>query len=109
MYIAPETLLGAKYDRRADFYALGVLLYEMIVGFSPFNLKTTEKMLQDKTKKPILFPSTISPTSKELIQKLVKINPAERTTDIAELVAYVSEHYNLQYEKIKQNRYSYVL
>ena len=81
----------------------------MVVGFSPFSLKSTDKMLEDKTKKEIFFPSTISPESKNLIKMLVKTDPSQRTTEISQLSAYVAEHYNLQYEKIKQNRYSYVL
>lgn len=109
IYIAPETLLGAKYDKRADFYALGVLLYEMVIGFSPFNVKSADKMLLEKTKKEILFPSTISPSSKKLIQMLIKTDPHQRTTEIPELARYVSQHYNLQYDKIKSNRYSYIL
>lgn len=35
-YLAPERLLGTGYDARADLYAVGVLIYEMVTGEKPF-------------------------------------------------------------------------
>lgn len=34
-YMSPEILLGQGYDYSVDFYTLGVLLYEMLVGLPP--------------------------------------------------------------------------
>ena len=36
MYIAPEVLQGKQYDRGVDWWALGCLVYEMLIGHSPF-------------------------------------------------------------------------
>ena len=38
-YMAPEQLLGAKVDRRADIFALGVIMYQMITGEIPYRTK----------------------------------------------------------------------
>ena len=36
MYMAPECLVGDNYNTKADIYSLGVVLYEMLFGFYPY-------------------------------------------------------------------------
>ena len=36
-YMAPELLTGTTYDEKVDLWALGAIIYEMIVGIPPFN------------------------------------------------------------------------
>ena len=80
-YFAPEMVSGEGYDYRVDVWALGILLYEMLVGYSPFSSALTEK----KTKERILkmdfgygawcnVPGAVQP----LIQGLLRRDPAER-------------------------------
>src|SRR5690606_34433013 len=38
-YLAPEILLGKGYDKTVDWWSLGVLAYEMMIGLSPFRNK----------------------------------------------------------------------
>ena len=45
-YMAPEILLNMPYGREVDWWSYGVLLYEMIIGTSPFYCKNVERMFE---------------------------------------------------------------
>ena len=38
LYISPELLMGANYDKQVDIWALGVMMYEFVTGKIPFKL-----------------------------------------------------------------------
>lgn len=42
-YMAPEIIEGRQYDKSVDIWALGILLYEMLHGYSPFRIKEKER------------------------------------------------------------------
>jgi hypothetical protein len=50
-YMAPEVLSNQNYSFSADLYAVGVILYEMIIGARPFKGKTRKQMRDLVTKK----------------------------------------------------------
>lgn len=54
-YLAPEIIKGSGYGRETDFWSLGTIMYEMLVGRSPFFNKNTEKMLENILFKDIDF------------------------------------------------------
>lgn len=43
-YIAPEVILRKGYDKCVDYWTLGIFLYEMLVGNSPFQSKNPNKL-----------------------------------------------------------------
>ena len=45
IYMAPEILKGEVYTMKADIWSLGVVLYEMIYGFCPFEEKTIARLI----------------------------------------------------------------
>merc|ERR1712032_1129266 len=80
-YFAPEMIEGAGYDQRVDVWALGILLYEMLVGHSPFSSAVTER----ETKKRIMsmeFGSgawfIVPLAARTLIKLLLTRSPSER-------------------------------
>ncbi|KAK1906641.1 Protein kinase C theta type [Dissostichus eleginoides] len=77
-YIAPEILLGQKYNSSADWWSFGVLLYEMLIGHSPFHGQDEEELFQSiRTDNPF-YPRSLSKDSKDLLIKLFVREPEER-------------------------------
>ncbi|XP_076317898.1 cGMP-dependent protein kinase 1-like isoform X1 [Tachypleus tridentatus] len=79
-YVAPEVILNRGHDISADYWSLGVLMFELLTGMPPFNcadpMKTYNVIL--KGIDAIDFPRTISRNALALIKKLCRDNPAER-------------------------------
>ncbi len=76
-YLAPEVLSGSGYDKSVDWWSLGALMFEMLVGFSPF--KENKRKLDIKVYgKPLVRHQKFSERAFSLIQSLLQIDPAKR-------------------------------
>ncbi|CAD6208164.1 GSCOCG00010420001-RA-CDS [Cotesia congregata] len=79
-YVAPEVILNRGHDISADYWSLGVLMFELLTGTPPFTgadpMKTYNIIL--KGIDAIGFPRTITRNATNLIKKLCRDNPAER-------------------------------
>lgn len=60
-YMAPETVQGSEADARADVYALGVVLYQMLTGRAPFHAETPLALLHAHVHTPPPPPRTVAP------------------------------------------------
>ncbi|KAF9330494.1 hypothetical protein BG006_006549 [Podila minutissima] len=60
-YLAPEIVKGTGYGKAVDWWSLGVLLYEMLVGASPFVDTRTEGTYHKILHQPVIFPSPGQP------------------------------------------------
>ena len=77
-YLAPEVIQGKDYSFAVDWWQLGTLMYELIVGRTPFGNDNRAIMYQNITSKRVgLFPVK-DQAARELISHLLKKNPAER-------------------------------
>lgn len=56
-YLAPEMLKRTGHGKSVDWYLLGVLLYEMLVGIPPYYTNNREKLFQNIQRGPLLIPS----------------------------------------------------
>ncbi|XP_015591477.1 cGMP-dependent protein kinase, isozyme 2 forms cD4/T1/T3A/T3B isoform X1 [Cephus cinctus] len=79
-YVAPEVILNRGHDISADYWSLGVLMFELLTGTPPFTgadpMKTYNIIL--KGIDAIEFPRSITRNATALIKKLCRDNPAER-------------------------------
>jgi len=87
MYIAPEVLLNRGHDKGADHWSLGILIYELICGFTPFY---TEGMEQVELFRAIAagkysFPEdgTFSADAKDICLRLLVSDPSNRLGSLA--------------------------
>nr|AHZ63861.1 phototropin [Gnetum montanum] len=79
-YIAPEIITGMGHGSAVDWWALGILLYEMLYGYTPFRGKTRQKTFANILNKDVKFPSGIpaSLAVRQLISGLLHRDPANR-------------------------------
>uniref|UniRef100_A0A0C3UEU4 Protein kinase domain-containing protein n=1 Tax=Guillardia theta (strain CCMP2712) TaxID=905079 RepID=A0A0C3UEU4_GUITC len=71
-YMAPEILLNKGHGKEADWWSLGILVYEMLVGLPPFYQENTKKAYEALLTKPLEFPENISREAKSMIRGLVR-------------------------------------
>ena len=76
-YMAPEIIKGKNYDKSADWYSFGIVLYQMICGDVPFKLKS-RNIDEISYETDIKYPEKISNEAKDIISKLLEIEPEKR-------------------------------
>jgi len=79
-YLAPEILDKQGHGKAVDWYSLGALVFEMLTGLPPFYTKDRAELFERiRQGADILeFPNYISPVARELLQALLKKDPATR-------------------------------
>lgn len=79
-YIAPEVIRGNGHTAAVDWWTLGILVYEMLFGFTPFKGDNTNETFTNILKNEVSFPNNneISRTCKDLIKKLLTKNESKR-------------------------------
>ncbi|KAL1558094.1 Phototropin-1 [Salvia divinorum] len=79
-YIAPEIITGAGHTSAVDWWALGILIYEMLYGYTPFRGKTRQKTFANILHKDLKFPRSkeVSLQGKQLMYRLLHRDPKNR-------------------------------
>ena len=79
-YIAPEVIRGNGHTAAVDWWTLGILIYEMLFGTTPFKGSNTNETFCNILKNDVVFPNTndISRNCKDLIKKLLLKNENKR-------------------------------
>lgn len=96
-YISPETLADEPVDGRSDLYAVGVLLWQMIVGALPFPGKNQAVMMKSHLDAPRVRPREINPryrlpdSLEELMVRLVARAPSDRPNSAYEVRAQLQQ------------------
>ncbi|OBA23727.1 kinase-like protein, partial [Metschnikowia bicuspidata var. bicuspidata NRRL YB-4993] len=79
-YLAPEVLLDESgYTKMVDFWSLGVLIFEMCCGWSPFYADNTQQMYKNIAFGKVRFPKEVlSPEGRSFVKGLLNRNPKHR-------------------------------
>ena len=80
IYHSPEMLLKKGYDTRVDIWAIGILIFELMVGRPPFKSDGEHSMEDNIVHLRINWPTTMNLLAKNLVSKLLKLEPDQRLT-----------------------------
>lgn len=77
-YLSPEMLEGHPHSYAVDIWSLGVLCYELLVGLPPFDAKDSHQTYKKIRYVIIKYPDYITEKARDLINKLLVVNPDQR-------------------------------
>ncbi|MBI4482549.1 MAG: sigma 54-interacting transcriptional regulator [Acidobacteria bacterium] len=101
-YCAPEILLGTPTDHRADLYALGMVLYQVVARRLPFEERDVAYLVQKQInvlpERPGFFREGLSSALEELILKLVAKRPEDRFAGANEVIEALNAGLGTRFE-----------
>jgi eukaryotic-like serine/threonine-protein kinase len=81
-YMSPEQAMGKLVDGRSDIYAVGILLYESLVGFPPFDgadaFSVSYKQVHEAPVAPVEVSSRVPPALSEIVMRCLAKAPGDR-------------------------------
>jgi TolB-like protein/Flp pilus assembly protein TadD len=93
-YMAPEQVHGRKLDQRADLWAMGVLLYEMVTGSRPFagdnEIAVAHAIAHEEPVRPSALRSEIPADLDDMVLRLLRKDPSQRYQSTEDLVSALS-------------------
>src|SRR5512146_1550681 len=95
-YMAPEQILGRKVDERADVYAIGVSMYEMLTGVPPYSrgdhMSVMYQHVQGKARPPQEINPALPAGLSELVVKTMAVDKTKRPQSMEELRAALGKY-----------------
>lgn len=93
-YLSPELVLSKGHNKSVDYWALGVLIYELLVGGTPFadpaQPKIFEKIIHSA--RFLRFPRNFNPAAEDIVRKLLEPNPGLRLGTLKGAVKDIMSH-----------------
>ena len=108
-YLAPEMLTGKGHGKSVDWYLLGVLLYEMLVGKTPYYSSNKEQLIDNIGNGDLYLPRGISNAAKSIMLQLMDRDPCSRLGSDSRDAESVKEHIffeGIDWKAVKERGYS---
>ncbi|CAH8441923.1 unnamed protein product [Schistosoma turkestanicum] len=83
-FLAPEVLTDSSYTRAVDWWGLGVLIFEMLVGECPFPGESEEEIFDSIVNRSVCYPNHVSMEAKVIMRRLLRRNATLRLGSTAE-------------------------
>lgn len=94
-YMAPEQGLQGHCDQRSDLYSLGIVFYEMLTGYTPFDADTPLAILMKHLNDPLPLPRQIDPALpsalEHIVLKVLAKDPEDRYQNADEMLAALEQ------------------
>jgi serine/threonine protein kinase len=91
-YLAPEIILNKGHGKAVDWWTLGILIYEMLVGIDPFNDDDPMMVYQKIIKGKIKFPKNVEKDAKSIIKHLLDADVTKRYGCLKDGVKDIIDH-----------------
>lgn len=105
-YLAPEMVKKIGHGKAMDWYLLGVVLYEVLVGIPPFYAETKEELFHNIEHGKLKIPNSLSQSAKDLLIGLLQRNPHKRLgySNGAEEIKDHPWFFDIKWEEVLQRR-----
>jgi len=91
-YLAPEIIRGTGHTLSVDWWALGVLIFEMLAGYSPFYSDSSIGIYKNILRGGVRFSSCMSETARDLLKGLLSRDAATRLGTVRNGVSDLRSH-----------------
>ncbi|CAM1310911.1 PRKX (predicted) [Pycnogonum litorale] len=91
-YLAPEIIQSKGHNKAVDWWALGILIYEMLAGYPPFYDEETFKIYEKILKGKIEWPKNMDPVAKDMVRKLLQHDRTKRLGNMKNGAEDVKSH-----------------
>ena len=112
-YMSPEQVMGTEVDGRADQYSLGIILYQMVTGTTPFQGETpmqiAAQQLHSQPPSPRMFRPELPYTAEQVMLKIIAKRPGDRYTNALELATafrMAQQELEIQQQTLQSNSFT---
>jgi len=91
-YLAPEIIAIKSYGKPVDWWALGIILFEMVAGTVPFNADNEKKLFYRILSGNYKMPINFSPNLSHLIKNLLRVDLSKRYGNLSRGITDIKHH-----------------